>query len=209
LIRTPTVGPDVYSSMLAAADKADFRSAGRKAAAGIVVDHHRFAGRSKRSLMTYPDRHVMPTDSDIDVSLPEQRAELASHHARVLWVIAAGGVIGALARYQVGRWWPTPADGFPTATLTVNLVGCLLIGVLMVVVTERWSPHPLVRPFLGTGVLGGFTTFSTYSADIQMLIAHGRAGTALAYLAGTAVGAVVAVALGISSTRRLMSKEPA
>jgi CrcB protein len=123
---------------------------------------------------------------------------------RVLGAIAAGGVVGALSRYQIGRWWPTPVDGFPAATLLINLVGCLLIGAVLVLITERLTPHPLVRPFVVTGVLGGFTTFSTYALDIQVLLSHGRVDTALAYLVLTAAGSVGAAALGMTSARRLL-----
>lgn len=121
-------------------------------------------------------------------------------------VVALGGVIGALARYQVGRWWPTPVDGFPAATLGINLIGCLVIGGFLVLITERLTPHPLVRPLIGTGILGGFTTFSTYALDVQQLLAHGRLGTALLYLVGTALGAVAAAALGIAAMRRWLPR---
>jgi Integral membrane protein possibly involved in chromosome condensation len=69
------------------------------------------------------------------------------------------------------------------------VVGCLLIGVLIVAVTEWTVAHPLVRPFLGTGILGGFTTFSTYAVDAEQLLTTGRVTTAVAYLAATLVGA--------------------
>ena len=65
------------------------------------------------------------------------------------------------------------------------MVGSLLIGILMVLVVEVWEAHPLVRPFLGVGIFGGFTTFSTYVVDVQRLVDAGAAGTALAYLAAT------------------------
>lgn len=150
-----------------------------------------------------PERHAMPIDSDVDVSMPEQRQELRGSSGRVLGVIALGGVIGALARYQLGKWWPAPIDAFPAATLTINLLGCLLIGVLMVLIADLGTRRPLVRPFLGTGVLGGFTTFSTYAVDLQTLIGQGRADTALGYLAATAVGAVAAVTFGMFLARRV------
>lgn len=122
----------------------------------------------------------------------------------VLAVIAAGGVLGAEARYGVARLLPhTPAD-FPWATLVVNALGCLSIGVLMVVVTEVTRPHRLARPFLGVGVLGGFTTFSTYTVDVQRLLLAARPGIALGYLLGTLAAALVAVWLGATATRALV-----
>ncbi len=85
------------------------------------------------------------------------------------------------------------------------MVGCAVIGVFMVVVTDVWAAHRLVRPFFGTGVLGGFTTFSTYAVDIQHLLRSGEAGTGLAYLAVTVVAALAAVWCSASLTRRLVS----
>lgn len=122
----------------------------------------------------------------------------------VVGAVSAGGVLGALARYGLGLGWPTPRDGFPWTTFTINVLGCLVIGVFLVVVTEVFRAHRLLRPFFGTGVLGGFTTFSTYCVDIQQLIENGRPATAVAYLATTAVAALAAVTLAARLTRRLL-----
>ena len=122
----------------------------------------------------------------------------------VLLAVAVGGVAGAFARYGAGRAWPTHHGNFPWTTFAVNLLGCALIGVLLVLVTERGPVHPLWRPLLGTGVLGGFTTFSTYAVDLQRELADGRAGQVLGYGAGTLIGAVLAVAAATALTRRLV-----
>ncbi|MET7289386.1 fluoride efflux transporter CrcB [Streptomyces sp. NPDC005573] len=127
----------------------------------------------------------------------------------VLAVIAVGGALGALARFEAGRLWPTPAGAFPWTTLTVNAVGCLVIGFFLVAVTEIFTPHRLLRPFFGTGVLGGFTTFSTYCLDIERLVDAGRALTALAYLASTIVAAAAAVTAGAFGARRLLADRSA
>lgn len=105
-----------------------------------------------------------------------------------LAAVSLGGMIGSGARYGLGVLWPHPPRGFPWATLVTNVSGCLLIGVLMVLIAER----PLLRPFLGVGVLGGYTTFSTYVVDVQV----SRPGVGLAYLAATLVGALLAVWAG-------------
>lgn len=93
--------------------------------------------------------------------------------------------------------------GFPWATLWINTIGCALIGVLMVLISEggRPSPHPLVRPFAGVGILGGFTTFSTYAADFSRLLDEGEADTALAYAGLTVATALGAVWAAASVTR--------
>jgi CrcB protein len=116
-------------------------------------------------------------------------------------VVALGGALGALARWGVGLTWPTPHGGFPAATLVINVVGCLLMGVLVVHVAELREAHPLVRPFLGVGVLGGFTTFSTFAVDAEQLLGAGRLGVALGYLAATTLGSVGAAALGLALAR--------
>jgi CrcB protein len=121
--------------------------------------------------------------------------------AQVLGAIAVGGMIGASARYGVGVALPTPHGGLPAATLLVNTSGCLLIGVLMVLIGDMWSAHPLIRPFLGVGILGGYTTFSSATVEVQSLVAAGLPLLGLGYLAGTAVAALLAVQLGVIVTR--------
>ncbi|MCL8011541.1 CrcB family protein [Streptomyces sp. AS02] len=124
--------------------------------------------------------------------------------APVVAVVALGGAVGATARYAFALGWPTPQGGFPWATFWTNVVGCAVIGVFMVVITDVWAAHRLVRPFFGTGVLGGFTTFSTYAADIQHLADNGHPRTALAYLAATLIAALAAVWLAAAGTRRVL-----
>jgi CrcB protein len=144
-----------------------------------------------------------PTDPDVDLRDPRQRAELRRPWD-ILSVIAVGGAAGALARYGIGVAFPAGASSFPWATFGINVSGCLLIGVLMVLVTEVWPTQRLIRPFFGVGVLGGFTTFSTYAIDIQRLVNVEAAGIALAYLAGTALAALLAVAAGSAATEALV-----
>ncbi len=116
--------------------------------------------------------------------------------AGALAAVSAGGALGALARYGLAVAWPHPDGSFPWPTFVVNVSGCLLIGALMVTVGHR----PLLRPFLGVGVLGGYTTFSAYTVEALRLAAP---GTALAYLAATLCGAVLAVWAGATAAERL------
>jgi CrcB protein len=147
----------------------------------------------------------LPTDPDVDLRMPWQRWELRRAPWAVLAVIAVGGVIGSWGRYALSLAWPDQPGGFPWATFVINVSGCLLIGVLMVLITEVWSAHRLLRPFLGVGVLGGYTTFSTYAVDVQRLVAAGAVRIGLLYLAGTLLAALVAVYLGIAGTRLVTS----
>ncbi|MFJ8850375.1 fluoride efflux transporter CrcB [Streptomyces sp. NPDC102437] len=123
----------------------------------------------------------------------------------VVAVIALGGAIGASARYGAALIWPTAPGGFPWTTLLVNAVGCAVIGVFMVVISEAWTAHRLVRPFFGTGVLGGFTTFSTYAVDIQRLLDGGRLRAGLGYLGLTLFAALAAVWSAVWATRRVLA----
>jgi fluoride exporter len=83
----------------------------------------------------------------------------------------------------------------------VNVSGCLLIGLLMVSIVDVRRPHRLIRPFLGVGLLGGYTTFSTYAMETQRLIQAGDPHVAFAYFGGTVVGALVAVQVGVLLAR--------
>ena len=119
----------------------------------------------------------------------------------ILAVIAAGGAIGSLARWQLTVLLPHHGLGFPWATFWANVTGCLLLGVLMVFVLDVWPPSRYLRPFLGVGVLGGYTTFSTYTLDARGLLVGGRAGLAGLYLLTSLAGGMAAVWLGATLAR--------
>nr|WP_239334649.1 CrcB family protein [Frankia sp. CiP3] len=149
---------------------------------------------------------VEPADPDVDLRWPARRQGQRRAPLPLLAVISVGGALGACARYGMALLWPTPAGAFPWATLLVNASGCACIGLLMVMVTALDTAHPLARPFLGTGVLGGFTTFSTYALDAERLTADGHAGTALAYLALTMASGLGAVSAATLATRSLLAR---
>jgi CrcB protein len=115
----------------------------------------------------------------------------------VLAAVSAGGLLGALARWAVGLAWPTRLGDVPWATLTINIVGCLLIGLLIAAVARR-PRHHLLRPFLGTGVLGGFTTFSAFSLDFANLWERGAMGGAAVYVAASVGGSLVAIFVALA-----------
>ncbi|WP_243790052.1 fluoride efflux transporter CrcB [Saccharopolyspora gloriosae] len=142
-----------------------------------------------------------------DVRIPARRRGFAHSQSALLLVISLGGGLGAVSRYGILQWSPTAPGSFPWGTFTINVLGCLLIGVLMVLITEVWSVHPLVRPFLGIGVLGGFTTFSTYAVEFDALLRPGNVAVAAAYLVGTLVCALLAVLAGVAITRWAVSRK--
>lgn len=144
-------------------------------------------------------------DPDIALQVPRQRREWGEHPVAVLGSISAGGVAGAMARYGLTEVFPRDPGGWPWATWAVNVVGCLLIGVLMVLISELWTGRRLLRLFLGVGVLGGFTTFATAMLDVQQLVTEGAARLGLLYLVGTAAAAMIAVITGSGVTRWALS----
>ena len=119
----------------------------------------------------------------------------------VLVMVAAA--VGAPLRYVVDQAvqhrWP---GAFPAGTLTVNLSGAFVLGLLTGLAAHH-GLAPQEVTVLGTGLLGGYTTFSTYAVDVQQLVDAGRARTGLLYLAGTLVAALAAVYAGIAATRLL------
>jgi fluoride exporter len=121
----------------------------------------------------------------------------------VIAAIAAGGVIGAEARYGVALALPHPGNAFPWSTVIINVSGCFALGVLMVVLLELTSPHRLARPFLGVGVLGGYTTYSTFAVDVQRMVVDDRPGLALSYVGVTIVACALAVWLATVATQAL------
>jgi len=111
-------------------------------------------------------------------------------------LVGLGGAVGSMARYGVGRL--VGVTGFPVATLVVNVVGSLLMGVLvgwLARTTPAWSEE--ARLLLATGVLGGFTTFSTFSLDAITLIERGEVAQASAYIALSLLLSLGALVLGL------------
>lgn len=141
-------------------------------------------------------------DPDVDLHDPAQKRETRTRRWDLIAAASAGGVVGALARHGLEVLVPHPTGTFPWSTVMINLAGSLLLGALMVLILDLTSPHRLVRPFLGVGVLGGFTTFSTFAVDVQRLLLVHRPQIALIYLLITVIGCVFAVWLATSLTQK-------
>ncbi|MFJ9682674.1 fluoride efflux transporter FluC [Streptomyces sp. NPDC101194] len=125
----------------------------------------------------------------------------------VVAVVAVGGAAGAAARRGAELLWPTGPTAFPWTILLVNVVGCFLMGVLMVTVKLRFPGAPrLISPLLGTGVLGGFTSFSHYTDDVRQLFEVDRPGYAVGCLLLTVVAALTAVTVGAFITHRAFGR---
>lgn len=118
-----------------------------------------------------------------------------------LLLVAAGGAIGALARYGIGRL--LPATGWPWATLGVNVIGGLLMGLLTGWLAFRGAGQGEgLRLFAAVGVLGGFTTFSAFSLETALMIERRQFGMAGGYALASVVLSVVALFLGLMIARR-------
>lgn len=114
---------------------------------------------------------------------------------QLLWV-GLGGFCGSILRYQIGLGLTRFSGAFPLATLTINLTGCFLIGILAALGEKRGILTSETRLFLMTGFLGGFTTFSTFGLETFALLRAAKPGLALLYIGLSVSGGVLMVALG-------------
>jgi CrcB protein len=135
--------------------------------------------------------------------------------AAALAQIAAGGLFGAAARDAIEQSLPTRTGTFPLATFTINLSGALLLGALLeglVRAGDDSGRRRDLRLFAGTGFLGAFTTYSTFSIEADLLVHGGRVSIALFYAVLTIVGGLAAVvsgiALGAGHRRWMVSRMP-
>jgi CrcB protein len=119
----------------------------------------------------------------------------------VLAVIAVGGMLGATARFKLAEALPTDAGRFPWATFWTNLSGSFVLGFLLILLLERFPPTRYVRPFLATGILGAYTTMSTYMVEIALLFKDGHVATGFLYGLGSLVAGLVLAYAGIVAAR--------
>ena len=125
----------------------------------------------------------------------------------VLLTVGCGGVVGAISRYLIQLALPSDPGRFPTGTFIINLSGSALLGFLLVVLNERFADRRLARPLLGTGLIGAYTTFSTFTVEAVLLARAGQVPTPVAYVGLSVVLGLGAGVLGMSigrlSARRL------
>jgi CrcB protein len=147
------------------------------------------------------DGGVVPIDPDLDASVPGEPS--TRHRARpdIVAAIAAGGALGAPARYEVAQIIHVAKDTFPWATFWTNVSGSFLLGFLLILVIERFPPTRYLRPFFATGFLGAFTTFSTFTVETDLLIKDGHAFVGVAYALGSLAAGFGAVWIGILLAR--------
>jgi fluoride exporter len=121
----------------------------------------------------------------------------------VIW-IGAAGFVGAIGRYAVDGWVTRhTGGGFPWGTLAVNATGSFLLGLLFTLFTERFLPHPSLRAALTIGLLGAYTTFSTFSFETVRLLQDGALWPAAANIVASLALGILAVYSGIFAGRTL------
>jgi fluoride exporter len=118
-------------------------------------------------------------------------------------VVLAGAGLGGLARYVAGTWVMAKYGGrFPLGTFVINVSGSFLIGVLMTMLTERLNPHPNWRLFLVVGILGGYTTFSSFEYEAYQAVRDGARWMGMLYVTGSVLLGYLGVWLGATLTAR-------
>lgn len=119
-------------------------------------------------------------------------------------LVALGGAIGSVGRYLVGLWGVRLAGAnFPWGTLTVNVAGAFLIGLMAEVIARRFNASPEMRVFIVTGIIGGFTTWSSFTLDAVVLFERGAVGLAAVYLMASLMVSFLAIFAGLALGRAL------
>lgn len=154
----------------------------------------------------------LPVDPDLAAPAPTppgRAGRTRRRRADVVLVVAVGcgGALGALVRYLVLQAVPTLTGRFPWGTFAINVSGSALLGFLLVVVLEAFPRGRLARPVLGTGILGAYTTFSTFCVEAVQLIRAGAPAVAAAYLVGSLGAGLAAAWLGMISARVVLRAE--
>jgi CrcB protein len=119
---------------------------------------------------------------------------------RALGLVAFGGALGALARYGLSRAYPVGPGTFPTTTFAINVSGAFALTLLLEWLRRRGTPEHWLRLLIGVGVLGAFTTFSTFATELALLWRDHERVIAVGYAAASVVAGVAAVLLGIVVT---------
>ncbi|MES2295297.1 MAG: fluoride efflux transporter CrcB [Pseudomonadota bacterium] len=122
----------------------------------------------------------------------------------VMAAVAVGGAIGSVARYLMAGFVQAAAwEGFPYGIFVVNVSGGFIMGLLVELMALKWNVSLEMRAFLTTGIMGGYTTFSTFSLDSALLIQRGSYASAAAYIVGSAVLSILALFAGLWAVRTL------
>ena len=123
----------------------------------------------------------------------------------MIFAIASGGALGAVLRHFVGSTsLKLAGTEFPWGTLSVNVLGSFIMGALVTYMALAWSPSQEVKAFLTVGLLGGFTTFSTFSLDVMTLWERGASMAATSYIMSSILLSIFALLMGMSIVRAVL-----
>jgi len=158
------------------------------------------------------DEHrVVPIDPDLAPTDPAEPSLIPHRHlprrrhgrARpdVLAVISLGGMVGSTARFKLAEALPHAPGRFPWATFWTNLSGSFVLSFVLIVLLERFPPTRYLRPFLATGIIGAYTTMSTYLVETAELIKDGHVATGVLYGLGSLVAGLALSYAGIVAAR--------
>jgi CrcB protein len=148
-----------------------------------------------------PDLAPAPARAPAGSGARRRRARRRRAQPAVLALVALGGIGGATARYGIVEALPQAAGEFPWATFWTNVAGSFLLGLSMILLLERFPSSRYLRLFLATGVLGSFTTMSTFLDETVLLAKDGHAAVAASYCAATVVVGVTVAYGGIVAAR--------
>ena len=141
---------------------------------------------------------------------PEQPRARRERRPGLLAAVAAGGALGAPARYGISLAVTISPGSLPWGTFWINVSGSFALGALLAVLLVHFPADRYhLRPFLATGFLGAYTTYSTFATETDLLIRNGHAAVALAYAAASLAGGLAAAWSGLIAGRRLAARLPA
>jgi CrcB protein len=122
---------------------------------------------------------------------------------RILAAVSLGGALGGSARYGIAQLVDISPGTFPWGTFWINASGSLALGFLLTFILERVAPTRYLRPFVATGFLGAFTTYSTFAVETDLLVRNGHGAVALAYAVASLATGFLAVWAGILLARAI------
>lgn len=128
---------------------------------------------------------------------------MARADPRALAAVAVGGALGAPARYGLAQVIHAAPDSFPWATFWTNISGSFALGVILAVLLKRYRPPRYVRPFVATGFLGAYTTYSTFAVETDLLVKNGHPFIAATYAGVSLLAGLVAAGAGMAAGRTL------
>jgi CrcB protein len=124
----------------------------------------------------------------------------------MIFYVAAGGAVGAVGRFGIDRLAGAfLGHGFPYGTLIVNIAGSFILGAVIEVSALAWSPSPEIRAMIVVGLLGAFTTFSTFSLDVVTMMTRGEMAHALVYVGVSIIASIGALWAGMALLRSVLT----